>query len=104
MLYWYNIGHDFFHRYGFDEKAGNFQQLNGGRGRTDDGDSDTVITNAQLVSGRNNANFVTPPDGKHGKMRMYIWDQIKPMRDGDFESGIVVHEYTHGSKKFNCLG
>jgi extracellular elastinolytic metalloproteinase len=46
--------------------------------------------------GRNNANFATPPDGKHGKMRMYIWDQTQPMRDGDFESGIVIHEYTHG--------
>ncbi|CAO3702936.1 unnamed protein product [Rhizopus stolonifer] len=112
LFYWCNIAHDFFHRYGFDEKAGNFQQSNLGRGRTDGGDSDAVIANAQDGSGRNNANFATPPDGKHGKMRMYIWDQTKPMRDGDFESGIVVHEYTHGvsirltggPKNSNCLG
>ncbi|EPB87397.1 hypothetical protein HMPREF1544_05823 [Mucor circinelloides 1006PhL] len=113
LFYWCNTAHDFFHRYGFDEKAGNFQQDNLGRGRkNDDGEGDAVIANAQDGSGRNNANFATPPDGKHGKMRMYIWDQTKPMRDGDFESGIVIHEYTHGvsirltggPKNSNCLG
>ncbi|CEG77888.1 Putative Extracellular elastinolytic metalloproteinase [Rhizopus microsporus] len=68
-----------------------------GRGREkDNGENDAVIANAQDGSGRNNANFATPPDGKHGKMRMYIWDQTSPMRDGDFESGIIIHEYTHG--------
>ncbi|ORE07716.1 hypothetical protein BCV72DRAFT_102182 [Rhizopus microsporus var. microsporus] len=97
LFYWCNVAHDFFHRYGFDEKAGNFQQSNLGRGREkDNGENDAVIANAQDGSGRNNANFATPPDGKHGKMRMYIWDQTSPMRDGDFESGIIIHEYTHG--------
>ncbi|KAI8638727.1 Fungalysin metallopeptidase-domain-containing protein [Parasitella parasitica] len=113
LFYWCNTAHDFFHRYGFDEKAGNFQQDNLERGRkNDDGQGDAVIANAQDGSGRNNANFATPPDGKHGKMRMYVWDQTKPMRDGDFESGIVIHEYTHGvsirltggPKNSNCLG
>ncbi|OAD71513.1 hypothetical protein PHYBLDRAFT_134581 [Phycomyces blakesleeanus NRRL 1555(-)] len=115
LFYWCNTAHDLFHRYGFDEKAGNFQQDNLGRGRNpdkDDGEDDAVIANAQDGSGKNNANFATPPDGKHGKMRMYVWDQTKPMRDGDFESGIVIHEYTHGvstrltggPKNSNCLG
>ncbi|CAO3611172.1 unnamed protein product [Mucor hiemalis] len=113
LFYWCNTAHDFFHRYGFDEKAGNFQQDNLGRGRKgDEGAGDAVIANAQDGSGRNNANFATPPDGKHGKMRMYVWDQTKPMRDGDFESGIVIHEYTHGVSirltggpmNSNCLG
>ncbi|KAI9006675.1 Fungalysin metallopeptidase-domain-containing protein [Phycomyces nitens] len=113
LFYWCNTAHDLFHRYGFDEKAGNFQQDNLGRGRDkDDGEDDAVIANAQDGSGKNNANFATPPDGKHGKMRMYVWDQTKPMRDGDFESGIVIHEYTHGvstrltggPKNSNCLG
>ncbi|KAI7897570.1 Fungalysin metallopeptidase-domain-containing protein [Cokeromyces recurvatus] len=111
LFYWCNIAHDFFYRYGFDEKAGNFQQDNLGRG-PESGAGDAVIANAQDGSGRNNANFATPPDGKHGKMRMYVWDQTKPMRDGDFESGIVIHEYTHGvstrltggPKNSNCLG
>ncbi|KAI8974993.1 Fungalysin metallopeptidase-domain-containing protein [Pilobolus umbonatus] len=113
LFYWCNTAHDFFYRFGFDEKSGNFQQDNLGRGRkNDDGAGDAVIANAQDGSGRNNANFATPPDGKHGKMRMYVWDQTKPMRDGDFESGIVIHEYTHGvsirltggPKNSNCLG
>ncbi|KAI9498483.1 Fungalysin metallopeptidase-domain-containing protein [Zychaea mexicana] len=113
LFYWVNTAHDLFYRYGFDEKAGNFQQDNLGRGRPgDDCAGDAVIANAQDGSGRNNANFATPPDGRHGKMRMYVWDQTKPMRDGDFESGIVIHEYTHGvsnrltdsPKDVNCLG
>ncbi|KAI9305558.1 Fungalysin metallopeptidase-domain-containing protein [Cunninghamella echinulata] len=115
LFYWCNTAHDFFHRYGFDEKAGNFQHDNLGRGRSatnDDGEGDAVIANAQDGSGKNNANFATPPDGQHGKMRMYVWDQTRPQRDGDFESGIVIHEYTHGvsnrltggPKNSNCLG
>ncbi|KAI9262386.1 Fungalysin metallopeptidase-domain-containing protein [Phascolomyces articulosus] len=113
LFYWVNTAHDLFYRYGFDEKAGNFQQDNLGRGRPgDDCAGDAVIANAQDGSGRNNANFATPPDGRHGKMRMYVWDQTSPMRDGDFESGIIIHEYTHGvsnrltgsPKDSNCLG
>ena len=29
-------------------------------------------------------------------MRMYLWDQKTPWRDGDLESGIIIHEYMHG--------
>ncbi len=29
-------------------------------------------------------------------MRMYVWTQTEPDRDGDFESGIIIHEYAHG--------
>ncbi|KAI8388314.1 Fungalysin metallopeptidase-domain-containing protein [Radiomyces spectabilis] len=113
LFYWCNMAHDLLYRYGFDEKAGNFQQDNLGRGRPDDnGANDAVIANAQDGSGRNNANFATPPDGRHGKMRMYVWDQTSPMRDGDFESGIIIHEYSHGLSirltggphNSNCLG
>lgn len=44
--------HDLFHRYGFDEKAGNFQEDNLGRGRPgDDCAGDAVIANAQDGSG-----------------------------------------------------
>jgi extracellular elastinolytic metalloproteinase len=53
LFYWCNTAHDFFHRYGFDEKAGNFQQDNLGRGRkNDDGAGDAVIANAQDGSGK----------------------------------------------------
>jgi len=93
LFYWNNVIHDLFYLYGFDEKAGNFQEFNHGRGGHG---SDGVIANAQDGSGYNNANFATPPDGSHGKMRMYVWSESTPMRDGDLESGIIVHEYAHG--------
>jgi extracellular elastinolytic metalloproteinase len=28
-------------------------------------------------------------------MRMYLWNQVRPMKDGDLDSGIVIHEYAH---------
>ncbi|KAI3658789.1 hypothetical protein MP638_002589 [Amoeboaphelidium occidentale] len=93
LFYWNNVIHDLFYKYGFDEKSGNFQKNNFGRGGKG---NDQVIANAQDGSGLNNANFATPPDGQNGRMRMYIWDQSTPRRDGDLESGIIIHEYGHG--------
>ncbi|KAJ2513009.1 hypothetical protein H4217_006567 [Coemansia sp. RSA 1939] len=109
LFYTNNFMHDLFFHYGFDEAAGNFQDENfSGKGRG----GDAVIANAQDGSGYNNANFATPPDGRHPKMRMYVWDITNPNRDGDLEQGIVVHEYTHGISirltggpaNSNCLG
>ncbi|KAF9198455.1 Fungalysin/Thermolysin Extracellular metalloproteinase 5 [Haplosporangium sp. Z 27] len=93
LFYWNNQVHDVFHHYGFDEESGNFQENNFGRGGLG---NDAVIANAQDGSGYNNANFATPPDGQHGKMRMYVWDVTEIARDGDLESGIIIHEYAHG--------
>ncbi|KAJ3196197.1 Fungalysin/Thermolysin Extracellular metalloproteinase 5 [Irineochytrium annulatum] len=93
LFYWNNAIHDLFYVYGFTEQSGNFQMDNlekGGKG------DDAVIANAQDGSGYNNANFATPPDGGHGRMRMYVWDVTDPMRDGDLEGGIIMHEYAHG--------
>ncbi|KAJ1980020.1 hypothetical protein H4R34_002615 [Dimargaris verticillata] len=93
LFYLNNMIHDLFYQYGFNEKAGNFQQNNFERGGLG---NDAVIANAQDGSGYNNANFATPPDGRNGKMRMYVWNGVDPNRDGDLESGIVIHEYAHG--------
>ncbi|KAF9292797.1 Fungalysin/Thermolysin Extracellular metalloproteinase 5 [Mortierella antarctica] len=109
LFYWNNQVHDVFHHYGFDEVAGNFQENNFGKGGLE---KDAVIANAQDGSGYNNANFATPPDGQHGKMRMYVWDITEVARDGDLESGIIIHEYAHGIStrltggpaNSNCLG
>ncbi|KAJ3023632.1 Fungalysin/Thermolysin Extracellular metalloproteinase 5 [Thoreauomyces humboldtii] len=109
LFYWNNAIHDFLYLYGFDEKAGNFQHDNvkrGGKG------GDAVIANAQDGSGYNNANFATPRDGQQPRMRMYVWDVTDPMRDGDLEGGIVMHEYCHGlsirltggPENVGCLG
>eukprot|EP00158_Paraphelidium_tribonemae_P007621 Partr_v1_DN28302_c0_g1_i1_m79795 putative Secreted metalloproteinase probably acting as a virulence factor (By similarity) len=93
LFYWNNVMHDLFYKYGFDEKSGNFQHDNFGKGGKG---KDEVIANAQDGAGYNNANFATPPDGKHGKMRMYVWNTHQPHRDGDLENGIIIHEYGHG--------
>lgn len=93
LFYTNNLIHDLFYRYGFTEEAGNFQQYNFGRGGRE---GDGVIANAQDGSGYNNANFMTPPDGQNGRMRMYLWNTALPFRDGDLEAGIVIHEYSHG--------
>ncbi|KAE8374395.1 extracellular metallo proteinase NpIII [Aspergillus bertholletiae] len=74
LLYTANTYYDLLYTLGFTEKAGNFP----------DG------------SGTNNANFATPPDGKPGRMRMYMFTQNPPPRDTVFEAGVIIHEYTHG--------
>ncbi|KAJ1939356.1 hypothetical protein EC988_007333, partial [Linderina pennispora] len=92
LFYTVNTVHDLSYLYGFDEAAGNFQDVNySGKGVG----GDYVIAYAQDGSGTDNANFATPPDGQHGVMRMYTWTQTNPNRDGDFEQDIVAHEFTH---------
>ena len=93
LFYWNNIIHDVQYQYGFDEAAGNFQVNNYGRGGAG---NDAVRAEAQDGSGTNNANFGTPADGSPPRMQMYIWTSPNPDRDGDIDSGIVIHEYGHG--------
>ncbi|GLA24004.1 extracellular elastinolytic metallo proteinase [Aspergillus phoenicis ATCC 13157] len=93
LFYTANAYHDLLYTLGFTESAGNFQWNNSAHGGRD---KDYVILNAQDGSGFSNANFATPPDGIPGRMRMYIWIESTPSRDGSFDAGIVIHEYTHG--------
>ncbi|KAH7339480.1 metalloprotease [Rhizoctonia solani] len=92
-FYVVNAMHDITYHYGFTEKSFNFQADNydkGGQG------NDPVLVSVQDGSGMNNANFLTPPDGQPGQMRMYLWDKTSPKRDGALENDIIVHEFTHG--------
>jgi extracellular elastinolytic metalloproteinase len=108
LFFWNSIIHDVFWHYGFDEPSGNFQENNFGRGGLG---NDAVQANCQDGSGYNNANFATPPDGQRPRMRMYIWSRTTPYRDGDLDSGIIIHEYGHGisirltggPQNVNCL-
>lgn len=95
LFYTSNTYHDLLHTLGFNEAAGNFEENNNGE---DGKGGDSVILNSQDGSGKNNANFATPPDGQPGRMRMFTWTTAQPERDGCFEAGIVIHEYTHGGK------
>jgi extracellular elastinolytic metalloproteinase len=81
------------YKYGFTEAAYNFQNDNFGKGGKG---KDRVQISVQDLSGTNNANFATPPDGQYGQMRMFTWTSTSPMRDGALENDIVVHEFTHG--------
>ncbi|KAJ1674998.1 hypothetical protein EV182_002140, partial [Spiromyces aspiralis] len=93
LFYVTNSLHDLFYRYGFNETAGNFQENNIGRGGRE---KDGLIANAQDGTYFNNADMATPPDGRRPKMRMFVWTETVPYRDGVFDQGIVIHEYSHG--------
>lgn len=93
LFYWCNIAHDRYYQLGFTESAGNFQGNNFGRGGLG---NDAVMADAQDGSGTSNANFSTPPDGAAGRMQMYVFTGPTPDRDGDLDSEIIIHEYTHG--------
>jgi extracellular elastinolytic metalloproteinase len=88
-FYLVNTIHDITYKYGFTEKAYNFQNTQiaaGGKG------ADRVKISVQDNGGTDNANFATPPDGQSGQMRMYLWDYTSPGRDGALENDIVTHE------------
>lgn len=93
LFYWNNIMHDVYYQYGFNEASGNFQENNYGKGGAG---SDSVTADAQDGSGTNNANFGTPPDGSNPRMQMFLWTTTNPQTDGDFDNGIIAHEYGHG--------
>jgi len=75
LFYMINKMHDFSYHYGFDEKAGNFQANNYGKGGEG---GDYVKAMSQFGNGegdfKNNADFLTPEDGGSGQMRMFLWD------------------------------
>ena len=58
-FYGSNSVHDFAYRYGFTERAFNFQANNFGRGGTG---NDPVLITVQSTEGWNNAYFSTPPE------------------------------------------
>ena len=93
LFYWNNIIHDVAYNYGFDEAGGNFQVNNFGNGGAG---NDDVRAEGQDGGGTNNANFFTPADGSRPRMQMFLWTTTNPRRDGDFDNGIIVHEYGHG--------
>ncbi|MGH2455389.1 MAG: M36 family metallopeptidase [Candidatus Limnocylindria bacterium] len=76
LFYWNNVIHDVLYGYGFDEKSGNFQVNNFAKNAGKGGDP--VRAEAQDGSGRNNANFGTPPDGFQPRMQMFEWRDSAP--------------------------
>ncbi|KAJ3321178.1 Fungalysin/Thermolysin Extracellular metalloproteinase 5 [Boothiomyces sp. JEL0866] len=103
-----NAFHDIFYHYGFTEAAGNFQKNNFNKGGSG---GDPVLVFVQDGSGKNNANFATPPDGQSGILKLFVFTNTNPNRDGAMENSIVLHELTHGvssrltggKRQGNCL-
>ena len=93
LFYRCNWMHDQLYELGFTEAAGNFQKDNLGRGGQD---NDPLMADSQDGSGVNNANFTPTDDGESPRIQMYLFDGSTPQRDGSFDAGIVLHEYTHG--------
>jgi hypothetical protein len=93
-----NVIHDIFYHLGFDEPSGNFQANNYGRGGAG---NDAVRAEAQDGSGRNNANFGTPPDGSQPRMQMFIWDARTTNKFLTINSPSgIAGEYVTGTAQF----
>jgi hypothetical protein len=70
LFYVTNFLHDWYYDAGFDEKAGNHQADNFGRGGVG---RDPLKAEAQDYSGRNNANATVPADGASPRLQMYVF-------------------------------
>ncbi len=102
LFYWVNKAHDLHYASGFDEQAGNYQQDNFGRGGSG-GDpmyaySHFGITDVVLPD-LDNAFYTTraAQDGAQSMIAMFLSSFFSQVfTDGSLDSGVIVHEYTHG--------
>jgi extracellular elastinolytic metalloproteinase len=101
----HNRFHDYAYHLGFTELNYNMQQSNFGQGK--DGDPELGNVQAGAVTGgapsylgRDNANQITLNDGIPGITNQYLFQPIAgafygPCVDGDFDTSVFGHEYTH---------
>jgi hypothetical protein len=80
LFYVTNFLHDWYYDVGFDEKSGNHQASNFGRGGVE---RDPLLAEAQDYDGRNNADAATPGDGASPRIQMYVWS-------GQSQASLVV--------------
>jgi extracellular elastinolytic metalloproteinase len=98
----HNRMHDFAYFLGFTERNWNAQDFNFGLTELYR-ENDPVVGNAQagvLVGARDNANMFPMPEGLTPFTNMYMWQSLPgafyaPCVDGDFDMGVIGHEYTH---------
>jgi extracellular elastinolytic metalloproteinase len=98
----HNRMHDFAYLLGFTEENFNSQESNFGRTEAFR-ENDPVVGDVQAgaaVGVRDNANMSTLPDGSSSITNMYLWQPLAgsfypPCVDGDFDAGVIGHEYTH---------
>ncbi|HCT76949.1 MAG TPA: coagulation factor 5/8 type-like protein, partial [Micromonosporaceae bacterium] len=98
-LFWHhNRIHDELYGLGFTESAGNFQGGDPILGLVHAG---ALSGGAPTYTGRDNAYMLTLPDGIPPWSGMFLWEPINdvfegPYSDGNFDAGIIEHEYVHG--------
>jgi uncharacterized repeat protein (TIGR01451 family) len=104
----HNRFHDYSYFLGFTEANYNLQDSNfGNQGAPLDPEVGNVQSGAltggpPLFGGRDNANQITLQDGIPGITNQYLFQPIAgafyaPCVDGDFDLGVVGHEYTHAT-------
>lgn len=90
-----NMLHDLYYLLGFTPAAGNFQSDNLGEGGQG---NDPVRVTVKHWGERNNGNMRQEVDGRSPELTMLLFDFTDPMRNGAWDNGFVIHEYTHGCK------
>jgi hypothetical protein len=105
----HNRMHDFSYLLGFTEDNFNSQESNFGLTEPFR-ENDPVVGDVQAGAAmqppavyavaRDNANMSTLPDGSSSITNMYLWQPLAgafypPCVDGDFDAGVIGHEYTH---------
>ena len=98
----HNRMHDFAYYLGFTERNWNAQDFNFGLTELYR-ENDPVVGNVQagvLAGARDNANMFPMPEGLTAFTNMYMWQSLPgafyaPCVDGDFDMGVIAHEYTH---------
>jgi extracellular elastinolytic metalloproteinase len=94
-FYFCNLMHDFFFGLGFDEAAGNFQNVNrihAGIG------GDCVIVRIFNTTLKGHATMRGRPDGRSGEMHLGLVPANPPgsLRHAALDPDVVIHEFTHG--------
>jgi extracellular elastinolytic metalloproteinase len=90
-FFYTNLMHVFFFTLGFDEEAGNFQNLNRtGAGLGGDGVNVRIFN----VALNGHATMRGRPDGKHGELRLGVMPGS--LRHTALDPDVIIHEFTHG--------
>ena len=100
LFFHHNRIHDEFYDFGFTESAGNFE-LDGGDPILGLVHAGAASGGAPTYTGRDNAYMLTLPDGIAPWSGMFLWEPINdafegPYSDGNFDAGVIEHEYAHG--------
>jgi hypothetical protein len=98
LFYDINFLHDWYYDRGFDERSGNAQTSNLGRGGIE---NDPINAEGQDNSGRSNANMSTPADGSRPRMQMYIFTGTSTERLTYNGANVTANGAAFGPQTFN---